>query len=244
MISRADVQNALLALYPEPSYLEIGVAKGATFDAVRAIRKVAVDPRFRFDPGEARDEDPAATYHEVPSDVYFGEIIEPTEQFDVIYLDGLHTSEQTLRDFANATRYATPTGVIIIDDVFPLSYAAAMRDQVRARAVRQATNSRRGWMGDVYRLVFFVETFCQQLSFATVEENHGQLVVWPQRRRSVPDRTIEAVGRSPYADVHLQRSAFNFLPLEEIVRRVATAIGVPVPAIDEPDQLTPASSKA
>lgn len=231
MLSRADVQNSLLELYPKPSYLEIGVAKGATFDAVRAARKVAVDPRFRFDADDASDQNPAATYHEVPSDVYFGEIIEPTEQFDVIYLDGLHTSEQTLRDFTNAAHYVTSTGVIIIDDIIPPSYAAALRDQSQARALRSATNSHRsGWMGDVYRLVFLLETFYQQYSFATVEENHGQLVVWRQRRRSVPARTIEAVGRTPYADVHLHRASFNVLPFDEIVTRVTAAIRRVAPA--------------
>lgn len=225
MISRAEVQNALLALYTEPSsYLEIGVSRGTTFDEVESARKVAVDPKFRFDVPDARERSPNATYHEVTSDVYFGDVIDLSERFDVIYIDGLHTAEQTLRDFTNALNYVTPAGVIIIDDVVPSTYTASLREQRQSRQVRLATNAPRGWMGDVYQLVFFIETFHQQLSYATIEENHGQLVVWPERRESAPDRTIEAVGRASYADIHLQRSAFRFMPFETIVGQVGASI--------------------
>jgi hypothetical protein len=97
MPTRDAVLQGLLALFAAPSYLEIGVSKGVTFHRIQARRKVAVDPRFRFDVAAARKENPSASYHEVPSDVYFGTIVDPGERFDVIYLDGLHTAEQTLR---------------------------------------------------------------------------------------------------------------------------------------------------
>jgi len=33
-------------------------------------------------------------------------------------------------------------------------------------------------MGDVYKVVFFVDAFLQQFRYATIQENHGQLVMW------------------------------------------------------------------
>jgi hypothetical protein len=83
--------RTILALFAEPSNLEIGVNTGETFFAVDAVRKVAVDPRFQFDVDAAREREPRSEFFEVESDVYFGEFIRPDEIFDVIYLDGHHT---------------------------------------------------------------------------------------------------------------------------------------------------------
>lgn len=96
--SRADVVQAVLSLYPDPHYLEVGVSRGATFHAVEAAQKVAVDPSFRFDIEAAAAEHPGATYFALTSDAYFGDVAGTGTRFDVIYLDGMHTVEQTLRD--------------------------------------------------------------------------------------------------------------------------------------------------
>ena len=217
MLRRAAVVNALLSLYSNPGYLEIGVARGLTFDAVRAGRKVAVDPRFKFDPAAARAANPAAAYHQVTSDEYFGSIAQPDETFEVIYLDGLHTLEQTLRDLLNALAHLVPGGVILIDDVIPSSYPASLRSRDEWIALTAAVGLKRPWMGDVYRLVFFIETFFQQLTFRTVSENHGQLVVWRECRNAVPDRRVAEIARLPYAQVILNREVFRLAPLAEIL---------------------------
>jgi hypothetical protein len=78
------------------------------------------------------------------------------------------------------------------------------------------------WMGDVYRLVFFVETFCQQLSYGTVNNNHGQLVLWREPRAHVPQRTLSKVAQKAYKDVYLEKNAFRFAPLQEILERAET----------------------
>jgi hypothetical protein len=227
---RAEVIQGLLAIYEDPAYLEIGVSKGATFHAIEATRKVAVDPRFRFDATEAQRRAPEAEYHEVPSDEYFGRVADPEDRFHVIYLDGLHTLEQTLRDFTNAQGYLVPGGAIVIDDVYPSSYVASMPNIDEHRVARREFNVTRGaWMGDVYRLVFFIETFFQQFSYRTVAENHGQLVVWRGRREAVPQRRVEEVGRLPYERVALDREAFAFTPFTEIIDEVRAAVAQPTP---------------
>lgn len=126
-MDRPDVIQGLLNLYSNPSYLEVGVNHGITFHAITAARKVAVDPKFNFDVPQARLRPGGATsdYHEVPSDDYFAN--RPAgDMFDVIFLDGLHTFDQTLRDLLNAMTCLKPTGAIVIDDVTPSSYAASL----------------------------------------------------------------------------------------------------------------------
>jgi hypothetical protein len=229
-LSRARVVQGLLSLYAAPRYLEIGVSQGATFHSVKAARKVAVDPQFDFDVAAARSSQPEAHYHAVTSDEYFGRIAGPSERFDVIFLDGLHTFEQTLRDFTNAIYVVAPNGVIVIDDITPDSHFAAIRDLTIFRTLRVrniATSA--SWMGDVYRLAFFIETFFQQLSYRTVADNHGQLIVWRGRRPSVPERSVEAIARTTYEDVILQTEVFRLVPFAEIVTELRDHLELPAP---------------
>ncbi len=147
-LPRHRAVNFLLSLYEEPRYLEIGIAKGETFHNVKATLKVAVDPKFGFDHVEAQRTNPGTTYHEVTSDVYFGKYIEATETFDVIYLDGLHTFEQTLRDLNNALEHLEPRGVILIDDVRPHTYVASLpnyRNYPKSRS-GSASTTNGGWV--------------------------------------------------------------------------------------------------
>ncbi len=218
-LKTAEVVNGLLSLYDAPQYLEIGVHSGETFHNVSCRRKVAVDPNFRFEIDEARTAHPNATYHPVTSDAFFGKIVDPATRFDIIFLDGLHTSAQTLRDLGNALFFLAPGGVILIDDVRPVSYTASLTDPRSMRQLRRALNiEERAWMGDVYRLVFFIETFFQQLSYNTIAENHGQLVVWRSRRADPPGRTIEEVGRIPFEWIATHEQAYRTKPFAEILQ--------------------------
>ncbi len=222
---RADVIGGFLALHSNPTYLEIGVDTGITFHALPCARKIAVDPHFKFRP-EASTE--AVVYHEVPSDEYFGGLVHPDEKFQVIYIDGLHTVEQTLRDLLNCTEYLDDDGVIVIDDVIPSSFSAslpALEDVEFVRTV-MPTETDLSYMGDVYRLVFFVQTFMQSWSYATIAENHGQLVMWRGNRPAVPERTVEAVGRMDLVAMYREYQGFNRRPLAEIIAAYRSARGL------------------
>lgn len=230
LLARNEVVQSVLDLYPEPSYLEVGVSQGLTFHALTAARKVAVDPIFHFKLDQARADNPNATYHQVPSDQYFGEIADRREQFDVIYLDGLHTLEQTLRDLLNALPLLKSNGMIVIDDIMPSSYTASLPNRDDAWAMGKALKlAKNPWMGDVYRLVYFIDTFLQAYTYRSVEENHGQLVLWRQARASVTERRVEEVGRIPYAEAVIGRETFRFTPLADILEEAARAVGVPPP---------------
>jgi len=221
MMTRDAVLQGLLSLFDAPRYLEIGVNEGVTFHSVVAHRKVAVDPEFMFDVEVARSNNPSAEYHRVTSDEYFGAIVDPHERFDVVYLDGLHTAEQTLRDLLNALVFLEPNGIIVIDDVKPPSHLAAIPDHELFGQVRAFIGSRsKTWMGDVFRVVFFIDTFLQQFSYRTVAENHGQTVLWRKRRREVTGRTIAAAGAKSFEDLVLEFSVLRTAAFQEIVAMI------------------------
>lgn len=227
--TRHDVVQAALDLFDGPAYLEIGVFEGDTFHAARAGTKVAVDPAFRFDVDAARA-DPSnagARYHPLTSDDYFASAESAAACFDVIFLDGLHHFDQTLRDLLNAIPRLKPGGVVIIDDVLPSSYGASLReleDAAKFRRMTEAPDAPKAWMGDVYRLVFFIRDYLPAYRYATTADNHGMLLLWRgQRPHDVPPLTVEAIARQDYKDVVFRPRAYNFKPLSEIVASIRAA---------------------
>ena len=225
-VARHTVVNELLALFDRPSYLEVGVCTGATFDAVVAPVKVAVDPNFRFDHEAPERRVDGTSYHHVTSDDFFGTVVDDDDTFEVIFLDGLHTLEQTLRDFLNALEHLAPDGVIVIDDVRPSSYLASLPQRGRVRkARRELGDPDKAWSGDVYRLVYFIDTFCQQLTLRTVADNHGQSVVWRDRRPATTPRTLAAAGSLTFEEMVLDETAFGSAPFADILEEVRASVG-------------------
>ena len=95
-------------------YLEIGVENGLTLEAVRMRRKFGVDP---FPNYRSSLLTPSVKSFTMESDDFFKR---NRDIFEVIYLDGLHTAEQTLRDFSNVIMTMKRGGVIVIDDTIPI----------------------------------------------------------------------------------------------------------------------------
>jgi hypothetical protein len=232
-VLRWQVVQAFLDMFDGARYLEIGVSRGDTFHEVAADQKVAVDPAFRFDWEAEQKQRVGTRYFPVTSDEYFGAVVDPSQEFDVVYLDGLHTFEQTLRDLMNALEHLQPRGVIVIDDVRPVSFQASLPNLRNFRAVRKYLNDPRGqWMGDVYKLVWFIDSFCQSLSYATVSNNHGQAVLWRGRRESVVERSMGTIAAMTFEDFVLQTDVLRLRPLGEIVEEVRDVVGTALASQD------------
>lgn len=87
-------------------YLEVGVQYGFTLASVEVKNKTGVDPNLMFNPKLA----PGLKLHRTTSDEFFSELPEEI-QYDLVFLDGLHTFEQTARDFLNALKHLRPGGL-------------------------------------------------------------------------------------------------------------------------------------
>jgi len=223
---RSDIINQLLKLFESPKYLEIGVWRGDTFHAVLSNNKSAVDPSFQFDKSAPEYNSPGISYFEQTSNAYFSDHPSNENKFDLIFLDGLHTFEQTLTDLLHAVDRLRDDGIIIIDDVIPDSYPASMRSEADCYNFRLSSNDPgTHWMGDVYKLVFFIDTFFLNWTYYTVAETHGQVVMW-RKPRLLGQGGSELVAQTydkSYADAVLARSRFNIRPLGEIIWHFVTS---------------------
>lgn len=181
--------NALARGLHADRYLEIGVEYGYTLENVRVQRRVGVDPAPRFElsslPG-------GIVFHELESDVFFAALDE-SETFDLAFLDGLHTFEQTTTDLFNTLRHV-PHGVALIDDTFPPNALAGLPELEESLSLqRDAAIEPLAWMGDVWKLVVLIDRYLPQLDFRTiVGGGNVQTLVWRRDHDQVIDGPSEA----------------------------------------------------
>ncbi len=169
-------------------YLEIGIEHGRTAEKINVRERVGVDPAPRFDTNKLP---PGFSFFAVESDTYFASLASEAT-FDLAFLDGLHTFGQTKNDLFNTLRHV-PSGVILIDDTVPEDETAALPDRDEARALRRETGSKENaWMGDVWRLVVYIDQYLPQLDFRTiVGSGNVQTLVW---RRTLGETISEPSG--------------------------------------------------
>jgi hypothetical protein len=105
-MKRFDIINHLITNYKYNSYLEIGTQHGNCFTEIKAKYKVCVDPEKNFE----------GLTHEMTSDNFFSQ---NKEKFDIIFVDGLHTEEQTTKDVLNSLECLNDGGTIVVHDCLP-----------------------------------------------------------------------------------------------------------------------------
>jgi len=190
--------NTLAKIISASKYLEIGVGKGYTFTQVDVPYKVAVDPEFRFNINDHANQQ--TIFHEVTSDFFFSTLASEHGEFDLIFLDGLHTFEQTFRDFCASLRYSHANTIWLIDDTHPSSLLAAnpnLRVTNLLRRLFRIKDNR--WMGDVFKVIFTIHDFFPQYNYLTFP-NHIQTVAWLETRKNFAPtwNSLEKISRFGY----------------------------------------------
>lgn len=205
-------------------YLEIGVATGRTFLNVNVMEKHGVDPKFRFGTADFANEQ--VRFFEMTSDRYFTDVATRLDIFDIIFLDGLHTFEQTFRDFCASQAHAHADTVWILDDVFPNDVFSALPSQQRALAFRKQHGLKsRDWHGDVFKCVFAINDFFPSFSFRTVERGYGNpqtfLVQRPRTNFAPLFGDLERITRLDYWDFCKHRELLRLEPEESVFNWLA-----------------------
>ena len=193
--------NSIAKAVNAKNYLEIGVCKGETFVFIDIDTKIAVDPNFLFDTKQFQSN--KVLFFNETSDAFFTKLsaaqnvdcdstserkfLNVPKTFDVIFIDGLHTYEQVLRDFENSLPYSHEKTVWIIDDTVPCDPYSVYTDQQKVLEWRaQAALEGQEWHGDVYKIVFALHDRYKNFSYCTVFNGNPQTVVW---RSSESNRT-------------------------------------------------------
>lgn len=186
---RTDLLNHLATKYNLKRYLEIGVQNPMqNFDKIICEYKVSVDPDpnahasycktsddFFEMMSEYRHLDSIQIVTEAPMyevSIVDGEhapgfskinsLYTPTE-FDLIFIDGLHTAEQVKKDFENALKVLSPNGFIVLHDCNPLK---------EEHTIVPRPTPTGHWNGDVYKFAIGID----KAHALTVDLDNGCLV--------------------------------------------------------------------
>jgi hypothetical protein len=198
---RISIIQSELDRFANPRYLEVGIFDGRVFTRVRASTKVAVDPHIRISKlrRTVLGMRNGVSFHEVPSDDFFGSL-DPNTKFDVVFVDGLHLYEQALRDTENALAHLAGSGVVLMHDCNPSAAAVADRDPAVAAEAGHAA-----WCGDVWKAVVHLRATRPDLSVQVIDTDFGIGVVRPGRAESRVDMSPAEIERMTYADLAADR---------------------------------------
>lgn len=156
MIQRYDIINFLTEKFLRPRYLEIGSFRRENFNKVKAAVKHDVEPHpIGFMPTFCVTSDEFFKLHRFD----LSKIPVHQRQYDVVFIDGLHLSEQVIKDVYYASQLLSKNGFIVLHDCLP------------EKEVHQArTQQDDKWMGDVWKAqAFFVSRFRDRV--CTIEDS-------------------------------------------------------------------------
>ena len=139
-MERWDIINFLIKKFSYKRYLEIGVDSGVCFS------KIVIETKESVDPATGKYSNANPTYR-MTSDEFFDQ---NDQCFDIIFIDGLHHSEQVDKDIKNSLSVLNNNGVILIHDANPVT-------EYSQRVPRPGNGTPSllpyGWSGDVWKSI-------------------------------------------------------------------------------------------
>jgi len=150
-MKRYDIIRYLIEKRGYRSYLEIGVLGNETFNSLPTLDiKHSVDPNGQ------------ATYN-MTSDEFF--LSHCSQNYDIIFIDGLHLAEQVTKDIENSLTHLNDGGIIVIHDCLP---------EFEWQQLRVGINGK-PWTGDVWKaFANFIHTkHGNGIRMMTVDTDYG-----------------------------------------------------------------------
>ncbi|MDL2317241.1 class I SAM-dependent methyltransferase [Desulfovibrio sp. OttesenSCG-928-A18] len=197
-------------------YLEIGVFKGETFLDLQFPLMVGVDPDFQFDIEANKRE--GKYFIPETSDSFFKKLAEGHEavkgiaghfgddgiKFDLIFIDGWHSYDQSLRDFENSLLFAHDKTIWILDDSIPQNPYASVDDYGKSLQYSNKVGVyNKAGNGHVYQTVLTIHDKYPDFSYCTLLADKYQTVVWkaPGGKRTPVCNSPEEIKSIDYFDM-------------------------------------------
>jgi len=154
---RWDLIEYLVKKNNYKNYLEIGCDKNQLFSKVNIDNKIGVDP---VSGGNVRK----------TSDDFFKE---NKSNFDIVFIDGLHTYEQVKKDILNSVNFLLDEGIILVHDCMP--------DSLGKQAVPRYKMQ---WNGDVWKAIVDLRQK-ENLEIYTCEIDQGIGIITKKKNTSI-----------------------------------------------------------
>lgn len=161
-IKRFDLINYIIEQNNFNDYLEIGVNDGSCIRRVNILNKDGVDPSPNSEVGFGEPV-PEINY-QVTSDYFFDNYA--YKKYDVIFIDGLHHSDQVDKDIQNSLKYLNDDGFILLHDCNPPEYEIQL--------VPRQTGI---WNGDVWKSIVKLRCTDPNLEISVVDTDWGVGVI-------------------------------------------------------------------
>lgn len=145
---RLEIIQSLINKTNAKKYLEIGIYQGHVFDNVICDYKVGVDP----------DKNSSATLF-MTSDEFFKT---NNEKFDVIFIDGLHYSDQVYKDINNSLEILNDGGYIVCHDMLPPDENCQIVPPIQTT-----------WTGDCWKAWVKLRSQRDDLNMSVVDTDYG-----------------------------------------------------------------------
>jgi len=139
------------------SYLEIGCDRNQSFSNIRIEKRVGVDP---VEGGT----------HKMTSDHFFSI---NKDNFDIIFIDGLHEYSQVMKDIKNSLKFLNKDGIILLHDCLPRT----IWNQITPRL-----NS--DWNGDVWKSIVHCRTL-ENIDTYTFIADRGIGLIFPRKNKNL-----------------------------------------------------------
>ena len=187
--SRTEIIQSIINKNKYTNYLEVGCDNDENFSKIIINKKIGVDP---LKGGTLR----------MTSDEFFKK---NHSSFDIIFLDGLHTYEQTIKDINNALKFLNEKGTIIVHDCLPKK----IWNQIVPRIYGH-------WNGDVWKAIVNVRTY-HDVDTYTLKADHGLGIILKRKNTNILNLKIQNFKNLKFSQYFKRHKEFmNTISVDQV----------------------------
>ena len=188
--TRIQIVQAIIEKKKYKKYLEIGCFDDELFNSVACQKKVGIDP---VSGGTNRE----------TSDQFFAK---NNENFDCVFIDGLHEYKQVKKDIFNSLKFLNDGGIVLLHDCMPDNYYA------------QATpRCQWVWNGDVWKAIVECRNL-KNIDVYTCNADYGIGVIFKRPNRNLLDYPKKDYSKLKFEEYfHNYKKLMNLIEFEELM---------------------------